>query len=60
MIKLTKRYNADNTLSVLARGRVVLKCKLGWHSDADTFAIGWYGDNPVVWNRPQFRLRKKI
>lgn len=56
---LTKRYNADNTLSILCRGRVVEKFPLGCHSYADAFAKGWFGDEPIRWGRPQFRRRRK-
>lgn len=55
---LTRRYNGDNTLSLLCRGRVVIKFKLGNHGDAEHFAAGWFGEHEQKWGRPQFRLSK--
>jgi len=52
---LVRRYNADGTLSLLYRGRVVRKFKLGFHSDAELFAKGWFRDGPQAWGRSQFR-----
>lgn len=52
---LVKRYNADNSLSILAHGRVHTRLELGHHSAADAFAKGWFGDHPVRWGRAQFR-----
>ncbi len=54
---LTKRFNADNSLSLLSGGRVQVRFELGRHSNADDFAKGWYGDEEVRWGVPQFRLR---
>jgi hypothetical protein len=56
---LVKRYNANQTLSILARGRVQITFKLGDHSSADHFAKGWFGDHPVRWGRAQFRRSSK-
>lgn len=56
-VKLVKRYNADNTLSILARGRVQIRLQLGDHSAAEHFARGWFGEHPIRWGRAQFRRK---
>jgi hypothetical protein len=58
-VSLTKRYNADNSLSILARGRVLTRIRLGHHDSAEAFAQGWFGDHPIKWGRPQFRLKSR-
>lgn len=55
-IALVRRYNADGSLSILARGLVMIRFELGWHSSAEPFARGWFGDGPVKWGKPQFRF----
>jgi hypothetical protein len=56
---LTKRYNADQTLTILCRGRVVIKFGLGDHRRADDFAKGWFGDDPIRWGKTQFSARTR-
>jgi len=54
-ITLTRRYNADGSLSLCARGRVQIRLPLGRHSDAEIFAIGWFGEGqPQKWGRARF------
>ena len=52
---LTKRYNKDGSISLLCRGRVVQKFKLGayTHLSVLSFCQGWYGDHPMIFGRTQ-------
>lgn len=54
---LTKRWNADNTISLLSRGKVVLS-RVDSRS-AEAFAEGWFGDKKPRWGRQQFRWSKE-
>lgn len=50
--RLAKRYNADGTISLIACGRVVFKSNDP--RDIQSFAEGWYGSSPMIWNRTLF------
>lgn len=52
-INLTKRWNKNGTISLLARGKVVFTAKRFDHAEA--FIQGWYGNRTIVFNRSQFR-----
>lgn len=53
IIRLSKRYNKDGSVSLIARkGRVVFRSKDP--RSIDSFVLGWYGDNKPIFNRPRF------
>lgn len=51
-ILLSKKYNKNGTISLIASGKVVFKAKEYWQAEA--FIDGWYGDRPKVFNRTKF------
>lgn len=55
-LRLTKRYNVDNSISLICRGRVIHR---GNKESIENFAIGFFGGKAPCWGRPQFKFSAK-
>ncbi|UUV43260.1 hypothetical protein RCCWILLIS_88 [Rhodobacter phage RcCWillis] len=58
--KLSKRWNADGSITLYCRGRKVERFTGSSASESvKHFAAGWYGDHPIRWGKSKFAKSKK-
>lgn len=58
--KLSKRWNADGSITLYCRGSKVERFTGSNASESvKAFAAGWYGDYPIRWGKSKFANSKK-
>ena len=59
-LKLSKRWNADGSITLMCCGRKVTRFSGPFALESvNHFAAGWYGDHPILWAKSKFVYSKK-